>query len=48
MATARRIETFEKLGVSELIFDFRAEVVSQSLERMHRFAEALGLKGVPA
>ena len=39
------IATFEKLGVSELIFDFRAEAMSESLERMDRAAEVLQLKG---
>jgi len=37
------VETYEKLGVSELIFDFRAERLSDSLERMERFAKSLGL-----
>ena len=33
------ISTYAKLGVQELIFDFRREDVAQSLERMERFAE---------
>jgi probable F420-dependent oxidoreductase len=37
------IETFERLGVSELIFDFRSESLSESLERMERFAKNLRL-----
>ena len=32
------IARYEKLGVSELIFDFRSERVSDSIERMERFA----------
>ena len=32
------IATFARLGVSELIFDFRAEELAESLERMDRFA----------
>jgi probable F420-dependent oxidoreductase len=37
------IDTFARLGVSELIFDFRSESLGQSLERMERFAKGLGL-----
>jgi len=37
-AIADDIGTFAGLGVSELIFDFRAESLSESLERMERFA----------
>jgi hypothetical protein len=37
------IETFARLGVSELIFDFRTETLTQSLERMERFAKDLRL-----
>jgi probable F420-dependent oxidoreductase len=32
------IATWKKLGVSELIFDFRSEVAAQTLERMEQFA----------
>jgi probable F420-dependent oxidoreductase len=32
------IATFARLGVSELIFDFRSESLPESLERMERFA----------
>jgi probable F420-dependent oxidoreductase len=32
------IATYEELGVSELIFDFRSDHLDQSLERMERFA----------
>jgi len=32
------IGQFARLGVSELIFDFRAESLTESLERMERFA----------
>jgi probable F420-dependent oxidoreductase len=35
------IETYERLGVSELVFDFRSESLSESLERMERFASVL-------
>jgi probable F420-dependent oxidoreductase len=38
------IETFARLGVSELIFDFRSESPSESLERMEWFAQSIGLK----
>jgi probable F420-dependent oxidoreductase len=37
------IETFARLGVSELIFDFRSERLADSLERMERFAKTLGV-----
>jgi probable F420-dependent oxidoreductase len=37
-AIADDIGAFAGLGVSELIFDFRAESLSESLERMERFA----------
>src|SRR5882672_4371562 len=37
-AIADDIGTFAGLGVSELIFDFRAESLSESLDRMARFA----------
>ena len=39
------IAIFEKIGVSELIFDFRTEALDESLERMERAVETLGLKG---
>ena len=32
------VETYGKLGVSELMFDFRSERLQDSLERMERFA----------
>jgi hypothetical protein len=32
------IATFARLGVSELIFDFRSPTLAESLERMERFA----------
>ena len=38
------LDTFERLGVSELIFDFRSETLSESVERMERFAQSIGLK----
>lgn len=37
-AIADDIEAFAALGVSELIFDFRAESLGESVERMERFA----------
>ena len=38
------VDTFERLGVSEMIFDFRSEASSESVERMERFAQSIGLK----
>jgi probable F420-dependent oxidoreductase len=38
------IATFERLGVSELIFDFRSESLGESLDRLERFADGVGLK----
>jgi probable F420-dependent oxidoreductase len=35
------IGTYEKLGVSELIFDFRSERLDETLERMERFAQTV-------
>jgi alkanesulfonate monooxygenase SsuD/methylene tetrahydromethanopterin reductase-like flavin-dependent oxidoreductase (luciferase family) len=35
---ARDIATYARLGVSQLIFDFRSESLAESLERMERFA----------
>ncbi|HEY7037989.1 MAG TPA: TIGR03619 family F420-dependent LLM class oxidoreductase [Methylomirabilota bacterium] len=35
------VGTFAALGVSELIFDFRGETLSESLDRMERFASLL-------
>ena len=35
------IGTYEKLGVSELVFDFRSEQLSETLERMDRFAKTV-------
>ncbi len=32
------VDTYAKLGVSELMFDFRRERLDESLERMERFA----------
>jgi probable F420-dependent oxidoreductase len=37
------VAAYAKLGVHELIFDFRREDLPQSLERMERFAELTGL-----
>ena len=41
-AIADDIGAFAALGVSELIFDFRAESLGESLERMERFAPLIG------
>jgi alkanesulfonate monooxygenase SsuD/methylene tetrahydromethanopterin reductase-like flavin-dependent oxidoreductase (luciferase family) len=38
---AEDIATYERLGVSELIFDFRSETLAESLERMERFAPVI-------
>ena len=35
---AEDVATYARLGVSELIFDFRSETLSESIERMERFA----------
>ena len=35
------IGTYEKLGVSELVFDFRSEHLAETLERMERFAPTI-------
>jgi probable F420-dependent oxidoreductase len=35
------IATYGKLGVSELIFDFRSEALNESLERMEQFASVI-------
>jgi len=35
------VATFARLGVSELIFDFRSESLAESLERMERFAPVI-------
>jgi len=35
------IAAFAKLGVSEIVFDFRSERLDESLERMERFAPIL-------
>jgi probable F420-dependent oxidoreductase len=40
-AIADDIGAFAALGVSELIFDFRSETLSESLDRMERFASLL-------
>jgi probable F420-dependent oxidoreductase len=37
-AIADDIGTFARLGVSELVFDFRSDTLSESLDRMERFA----------
>jgi probable F420-dependent oxidoreductase len=35
------IATYGRLGVSELVFDFRSESLAESLERMERFGEVI-------
>jgi probable F420-dependent oxidoreductase len=35
------IGAYEKAGVSELVFDFRSETLTEALERMERFAQTL-------
>jgi probable F420-dependent oxidoreductase len=40
---AEDIATYERLGVSELIFDFRSETLAESIERMERFAPVMKL-----
>ena len=35
------IATYAHLGVSELVFDFRSESLSESLERMERFGSVI-------
>ncbi len=41
---AEDIGRYAALGVSELIFDFRSEVLAESLERMERFGEVIRRK----
>jgi alkanesulfonate monooxygenase SsuD/methylene tetrahydromethanopterin reductase-like flavin-dependent oxidoreductase (luciferase family) len=38
---AEDITAYGRVGVSELVFDFRSEGLSESLERMERFASAI-------
>ena len=38
------IDALARLGVSEMVFDFRSESLPESLERMQQFAETVGLK----
>jgi hypothetical protein len=38
---AEDIGAYEKLGVSELVFDFRSEHLTETLERMERFAQTV-------
>ena len=40
---AEDIDTCARLGVSELIFDFRSDNVAESLERMASFAATVKL-----
>jgi probable F420-dependent oxidoreductase len=39
------VGTYEKLGVRELVFDFRSEQLNETLDRMAGFAQALRLTG---
>ncbi|PYN25738.1 MAG: hypothetical protein DMD99_07575 [Candidatus Rokuibacteriota bacterium] len=39
------IATYGRLGVSELVFDFRSESLAESLERMERFGEVIRQTG---
>jgi probable F420-dependent oxidoreductase len=38
------IDVLARLGVSEMIFDFRSDRLADSMERMDRFADVVGLK----
>jgi probable F420-dependent oxidoreductase len=40
-AMAEDVATYEALGVSELIFDFRSDSLTESLQRMEKFAAAV-------
>ena len=42
------IATYARLGVGELIFDFRSESLSESLERMEHFATVIKTASVPS
>ena len=35
------IGAYEKIGVSELVFDFRREHLAETLDRMERFAQTI-------
>jgi hypothetical protein len=35
------IATYEKLGVNELVFDFRSEHLTETLDRMEHFAQTM-------
>jgi alkanesulfonate monooxygenase SsuD/methylene tetrahydromethanopterin reductase-like flavin-dependent oxidoreductase (luciferase family) len=35
------VGAYEKLGVSELVFDFRSEHLAETLDRMERFAQGI-------
>ena len=37
------VETYARLGVSELVVDFRSERLAETLERMDRFASLVKL-----
>jgi hypothetical protein len=39
--SAENIATYGKLGVSELVFDFRTDDLTRSLERMERFGATI-------
>jgi alkanesulfonate monooxygenase SsuD/methylene tetrahydromethanopterin reductase-like flavin-dependent oxidoreductase (luciferase family) len=40
--TAEDVAEFARVGVSEIIIDFRSEALSESLERMERFSPVIG------
>src|SRR5262249_3550978 len=40
-AALEDIATFEKLGVHELVFDFRTQTLNESLDRMGKFSEEI-------
>ena len=40
--TADDVAAFARVGVSEIIIDFRSESLSESLERMERFGPVIG------
>ena len=41
------IAAYGRLGVSEMIFDFRGERLSENIERMERFAATIMRAGSP-
>ena len=41
---ADHVQTYARLGVSELVVDFRGDRIEESLERMERFAALVKLE----